>query len=283
MGDERWPYFSLCTLQQIFFFLVEDWEWWLQFLEESRLYLCPGSLSRPFDLWSSAVESLPPSPFIFRRGVVWCSRFALSGLVAIRCKWLFKLFIIKFKVQCAKWLQQWIAQCRVLPLLLEVLLISAVAVPVMLRRRPLTTFSSPDTHMLTHPPTTELVHRTLSPVSELAFSWMWPYSISGVSFADTSWPPCYTHHHHQSPESCEWHDGLCGCSWVLQGAGCPGWTGRGGFPFRTQSFMNSRSHHACQKHQLMSSVLRLEKEKPAPSSGERNHRGWGLNPSSTRS
>ena len=53
---------------------------------------------QPFDLWPSAVESPRPSPFIFRSGVVWC-RFALSGLVATRCKWLFKLIIIKFKVQ----------------------------------------------------------------------------------------------------------------------------------------------------------------------------------------
>lgn len=37
-----------------------------------------------------------------------------------------------------------------------------------------------------------------------------------------------------------------------------------------------RSHHAHQKHQLMSSVLRLEKEKPAPSSGETEVTGFGV-------
>lgn len=44
-----------------------------------------------------------------------------------------------------------------------------------------------------------------------------------------------------------------------------------------------RSHHARQKHQLMSSVLRLEKEKPTPSSGDGSHRVWGWNSSSTHS
>ena len=44
-----------------------------------------------------------------------------------------------------------------------------------------------------------------------------------------------------------------------------------------------RSHHARQKHQLMSSVLRLEKEKPPPSSGDRSHKGWDWNSSPTHS